>query len=142
MHGIMGKKLLGIIFLSGFAFASTAALAESRRETALTAEQIENQAKQQWKDEAKACRKEDLTQIARVELISSEQYKAWLAKHRMANGEAANVVPNAKYVKVMPLSQSGGDGIAAYGPVEPTAQTIDFKNLVGMHICAKNPHGK
>jgi hypothetical protein len=110
-------------------------------EKPLSAEEVENKIKQQWKNDAKNCDKAGKTQIARVEIISSAQYKTLMAKHQ-ANGDVAKVVPNARYVKVAPLSQRNDEGILAYGPVDPAAKSLDFKNLVGMQICNHNLHGK
>jgi hypothetical protein len=141
MHSINDKKSLGAVFFAALAFTATAALAQSS-EKPLSAEEIENKVKQQWKNDAKDCDKASKTQIARVDIISSEQYKTFITKHHMANDDAAKVVPNAHYVKVASLSQSSDDGIFAYGPVDSTAKSTEFKNLVGMHICNQNVHGK
>jgi hypothetical protein len=141
MHSINDKKSLGAVFFAALAFTATAALAQSS-EKPLSAEEIENKVKQQWKDDAKDCDKAGKTQIARVEIISSEQYKTFMAKHRIANSDVAEVVPDARYVKVGPLSQRSDEGILAYGPVDPGAKSLDFKNLVGMQICNHNLHGK
>jgi len=140
MHSISDKKSLTAFFLAALAFASTAALAQSS-EKPLSAEDIENKVKQQWKDDAKNCDKAGKTQISRVDIISSEQYKAFIAKHPSEN-DAPKVVPNARYVKVTSLSQRSDDGILAYGPVDSKADAVDFKNLVGMHICNHYPQRK
>jgi hypothetical protein len=141
MHSLNDKKSLTAVFFAALAFTATAALAQSN-EKPLSAEEIENKVKQQWKNDAKDCDKAGKTQIARVEIISSEQYKTLMSKHQTANGNVANVVPNAKYVKVAPLSQRSDEGVFAYGPVDPAAQSLDFKNLVGMQICNHNLRGK
>jgi hypothetical protein len=142
MHSISDKKSRTAIFLAALALAFTSTALAQGSEKPLSAEEIENKVKQQWKNDAKDCDKASKTQIARVDIISSEQYKTFITKHHMANDDAAKVVPNAHYVKVASLSQSSDDGIFAYGPVDSTAKSTEFKNLVGMHICNQNVHGK
>jgi hypothetical protein len=133
------KTSLAAALLAGLTLASSAGLAQGGKQY-MTPEDVENQLKSQWKDDADHCDKAQRTQIAGADIIGADQYRKWLEARKAgkdARGSSGNVVPNARYVQVTSLADK--KPIAVYGPVASTAIANEFRNLVGMHFCDHSP---
>jgi hypothetical protein len=134
MHSRINKQFMAALTAATLAFSAFAATAPGNTKQ-LTPDEVEKQVKAQWKEDASHCGNEHQTQIAKVDLVSAQQYKSWLAKQKGDVSALPKVVPDTQYVIVSSLSKGARHEITAYGPVSADKGPTDFRNLVGMHMC-------
>jgi hypothetical protein len=140
MHYRIKQQFMAALAAAGLAFSAitvSAATAPGNTKP-LTPDEVEKQVKAQWKEDADHCGNEHQTQIAKVDLISAQQYKSWLAKQKGDVSALPKVVPDTQYVIVSSLSKGARHEITAYGPVSADKGATDFRNLVGMHMCDRS----